>query len=109
MKEDLLSLDKSIGIICFNNEYYDGVNNIFSRFIDQHAIPAERFIKLDDKSRISYLPTGVYLTEFKNCKGLEFSRVYVLGLSLDDISNFNDAKKAFVAVTRAMNSVVIYS
>lgn len=109
LKEDLLRLDKSIGIICFNNEYYDGVNNIFSRFIDQHAIPAERFIKLDDKSRISYLPTGVYLTEFKNCKGLEFSRVYVLGLSLDDISNFNDAKKAFVAVTRAMNSVVIYS
>ena len=46
---------------------------------------------------------------FNDCKGLEFAKVYILGLNLDKTSTFKKAKEAFVAVTRAMNEVSIYS
>lgn len=108
LKEDLKNLDKSIGIICFNKKYFDTTSELLLEFIKTHAISADKFIKLDEKSRISYLPKGIYLTEFKNCKGLEFSKVYILGMSQNSVLNFTNAKKAFVAVTRAMNCVIIY-
>jgi len=43
-----------------------------------------------------------------DCKGLEFSKVYVLNLNLKKIKTFSKAKEAFVAVTRAMNELCIY-
>lgn len=100
---DLRNLDKSIGVICFNQKLVDEAEKIIAKA----NLPEDVFIKLDDRKRITYLPKGVYLMRFEDCKGLEFSKVYVLGLNLDKIDNYTDAKKAFVAVTRAMNEVTV--
>jgi DNA helicase IV len=43
--------------------------------------------------------------DIDNCKGLEFASVYVINLELDKLDNALDAKKAFVAATRAMNNL----
>ena len=100
---DSKDLSKSIGVICFNEkEIQDAESVILDLKLDKNHV-----IKLDSKKKISYIPTGVYLTSFENCKGLEFSKVYVLGLDLKSIKDFKDAKRAFVAVTRAMNEVVL--
>lgn len=44
----------------------------------------------------------------EDCKGLEFSKVYILGLNLNKTKTFADARKYFVSVTRAMNELIIY-
>jgi len=44
----------------------------------------------------------------EDCKGLEFSKVYVLGANPAKIKNFSFARKVFVAVTRAMNELLVY-
>jgi DNA helicase II / ATP-dependent DNA helicase PcrA len=103
MQLDTKNLDKSIGIICFN----DAVKALATNVLNEVKIPADKYIKLDPKKPVRYIPKGVYLMNFDECKGLEFAKVYVLGLNLDDIKDFTEAKKAFVAVTRAMNEVVI--
>ncbi|MDC0449164.1 hypothetical protein OAL67_00990 [bacterium] len=97
-------LDKSIGIICFNNDTYYNVEQI----LDESAVPRQNIIKLDPSKPINYIPRGVYLSKFEDCKGLEFSKVFVLDLDIDKIKNYEFAKKAFVAVTRAMNEVEVY-
>ena len=104
IKPDLKSLDKSIGIICFSPEYYKKAEEVLAG----QKIPKGNLIKLRESERINYLPRAVYLTEFENCKGLEFGKVYVLGLNPDRVKNFVEAKRAFVAVTRAMNELSIY-
>ena len=45
---------------------------------------------------------------FESCKGLEFSKVYVFSKKISSNMTFNEAKKEFVAVTRAMNDLVVY-
>ncbi len=107
LRADLEKLDKSIGIIVFGDELLvDVQNRIDSLGLELHVSP-EKIIKLEDHTRIAYIPKGVYVTKFENCKGLEFSKVYVLGMNLVAVNNFDEAKKAFVAVTRAMNELVI--
>ncbi|HQK41485.1 MAG TPA: hypothetical protein PKV39_00590, partial [bacterium] len=63
---------------------------------------------LNSKQKTTYIPNGVYFMKADDCKGLEFSKVYVLNLNLKKIRTFYKAKEAFVAVTRAMNELYIY-
>lgn len=104
LKGDLTNFDKSIGIICMDDIYYQEVDKILSKL----NIPKDKLVKLKETDRATYLPRAVYFTHFDNCKGLEFGKVYVMGLNPSKIKSFKDAKRAFVAVTRAMNVVSIY-
>lgn len=104
LETDIKKLDKSIGIICLNEKYLKQINKILLA----SSLPKEKIVRLEEKERIRYLPRAVYLTHFDNCKGLEFGKVYVVGLNPTKINTFVDAKKAFVAVTRAMNDLSIY-
>ena len=103
INEDLKDLNKSIGIICYSDELLEDVHKI----MDSKNIPDEVLIKLQKNSKINYLPKAVYITHFDNCKGLEFSKIYILGLNLENVKTFSQAKEAFVAVTRAMNEISI--
>ncbi|MFC1622026.1 UvrD-helicase domain-containing protein [Patescibacteria group bacterium] len=103
--EDLSPLEKSIGVICFDIETFNRAKEVISK----QDFDKTRFIELEEHSRITYIPKGIYLTMFENSKGLEFAKVYVLDLNLDRISNFKQAKEAFVATTRAMNELHVYS
>ena len=100
---DVKRLDKSVGIICINGfleaEARKVLNSVYKK--------SEQIIELSENTKISYTPTGLYLMNVQNCKGLEFSRVYVLGLNLKQIETLEKAKEAFVAVTRAMNELNI--
>lgn len=107
LTEDMKDLDKSVGVICFNDSQFEAVKDITEDVRKQTNNEEEKVMHLEEHTRISYLPKGVYLTKFENCKGLEFSKIYILGMHLDKVSNFTEAKKAFVAVTRAMNEVVV--
>ena len=98
------NLTKSIGIICFESNLFDKMDDLLM----SSKIPADKIIRLDKKKRISYIPAGVYLSDFEDCKGLEFAKVFVLGLDLDKVSGFEQAKKSFVAITRAMDELHVY-
>jgi len=100
---DLKDLNKSIGIIVYNNEIFDQISSIIKENKNENI----NFIILDKNFKIQYEPKAVYLTMLEDCKGLEFFKVYILDLNLDKISTHQDAKKAFVAITRAMNEIVI--
>ena len=103
IKRDIGVLSKSIGIICFDKAYLSEAEKIIS----STKIQQNLFVKLDQTKRINYVPKGVYLMDTDDCKGLEFSKVYILGLNLDKIKSKEVARKAFVAVTRAMNELVV--
>lgn len=103
INDDLKDLNKSIGVICYSEDLVNEAEKI----IKTKKLDKEQFVKLDKTTRINYVPKAVYLTHFDNCKGLEFSKVYVLGLNLSNVDSFAQAKEAFVAVTRAMNEVTI--
>lgn len=105
IKDDIKNLDKSVGIISFNPLIISEIKKILLDL----GVPVEKLKLLQPNERVTYIPQGVYLMEFENCKGLEFAKVYVLDLDLDKISNSTNAKKAFVAVTRAMNELTVYS
>jgi DNA helicase II / ATP-dependent DNA helicase PcrA len=105
LRHDAGELGKSIGIISYNNTYMDEIATL-ARSLD---LPEEEVIVLESNKKIHYIPKGVYVTNFDNCKGLEFSKVIVVGLDLSKVNSFSDAKKAFVAVTRAMNELSLYS
>ncbi len=103
--DDTKELKKSVGVIVFDK-------NLLKRTeeeIRKLNLPDDRFIVLDSKKKITYLPNGVYLVQFEDSKGLEFAKVYVMGLNLDKVHTFPDAKKAFISVTRAMNELSVYS
>ena len=103
--DDTKELKKSVGVIVFDK-------NLLKRTeeeIRKLNLPDDRFIVLDSKKKITYLPNGVYLVQFEDSKGLEFAKVYVMGLNLDKVRTFPDAKKAFISVTRAMNELSVYS
>lgn len=109
IKKDIRELNKSIGIICYNNELLESAKAIINNISNSNnsVLDKNNFIVLESTSKIEYLPKAVYLTHFDNCKGLEFSKVYILGLNLSKVESFEQAKKAFVAVTRAMNEVSV--
>jgi len=106
--EDLKNVDKSIGIIVFETNGLD--LNLIKNNMEIHLKENNdlNIIELDPKEKISYTPKGVYLMKSEDCKGLEFAKVYVLGLNTKKIKNIGEAKKAFVAVTRAMNELNLY-
>ena len=101
--KDLKKVDKSIGIICFG-----GLMESIENIIPSIKGLKNKIIKLKANEKTWYTPKGIYLMSDKDCKGLEFSKVYVLGLNLKKIKNFSDARRAFVSVTRAMNDLYIY-
>lgn len=101
---ELIDLNKSIGIICYDHATYEAT----SMLLDAKKIPEDKVIKLESSIKIRYIPKGVYLMHFEDCKGLEFAKVYVLGLNLEKIKEFRHAREAFVAVTRAMNELHVY-
>lgn len=100
--ENLNKLNKSIGIICYSDEIMSSAENILRKIN-----PALEITVLKENSKIHYTPTGIYLMAVDDCKGLEFAKVYVLGLNLKKVSKLDWARKAFVAVTRAMNDLII--
>lgn len=104
IKGEVKDLNKSIGIIAMNEKMYNSAKDIILRT----GVEQDKFIELDSTSKIKYIPRGIYLMNFEDCKGLEFAKVYILDLNLDKISTFPDARKAFVGVTRAMNEVSVY-
>ncbi|NMB91998.1 AAA family ATPase [candidate division WWE3 bacterium] len=103
IKKDLKEVNKSIGIICFN-DYLDKAQEIL--FSIKEA--KKKIIKLQSNEKTWYTSKGIYLMSEKDCKGLEFSKVYVLGLNLKKIKSFSEAREAFVSATRAMNELYIY-
>jgi len=103
LSQDIKNLKKSVGIICLDRKLFENIDQITKSV----AGDSKKYIKLDSSERIRYLPKAVYLADFNDCKGLEFGKVYVVGLNLEKIDKFNDAKKAFVAVTRAMDELEV--
>jgi len=102
IKGDSKKIDKSIGIICFGDT--EKAEQILSKIKSLK----DKVIKLESTKKITYVPRGVYLMSADDCKGLEFSKVYILGLNLKKIKILPEARKAFVAVTRAMNELFVY-
>lgn len=100
---DLTNLNKSIGVIVYDEGLYEQIDTALSGILSNN----DHFIKLEGDKQIRYIPKGIYLTKFEDVKGLEFSKVYIIGLNLTTIASFKDAKSAFVAVTRAMNEAII--
>ena len=104
LSDDIKELNKSIGVICFNRADFDKLSaDLESKY---RSTLKEKLVILNPKDRIFYTPKGVYLTMFENCKGLEFAKVYVLGMSPTP-KDLHEAKMNYVAVTRAMNELVI--
>jgi DNA helicase II / ATP-dependent DNA helicase PcrA len=103
IKHDLIEIDKSVGVICMTPDLTD----MSAQILESLHIPSEKYIRLEPKTAIQYIPKGVYLMEMADCKGLEFAKVYILGLNLSTIATFPTARAAFVAVTRAMNELVV--
>ncbi|MFZ2663938.1 MAG: UvrD-helicase domain-containing protein [Patescibacteria group bacterium] len=103
IKKDLKKTDKSVGIICFRDSIDKTEEVLFNI-----KGAKKKIIRLKPNEKTWYTPKGIYLMSDRDCKGLEFSKVYVLGLNFKEIKNFSDARKAFVSVTRAMNSLFIY-
>ncbi len=102
VSQDLKKIDKSLGIICYSENDLQKVEEIIKKIN-----PKQEITKLSENSKIHYTPTGVYLMKVDDCKGLEFAKVYVLGLNPGRIKDAEEARKAFVAVTRAMNELAI--
>lgn len=98
-------LDKSIGIICYQQEDF----NILKDYLETHLRSKlnEHLVILNPKDRIFYTPKGIYLTMFENCKGLEFAKVYILGMN-KKAKDLHEAKMNYVSATRAMNELVVY-
>ena len=105
IKEDYSNLTKSVGFI-FNNKILK--DEVISTLKEEISDP-EKLLILDEFKKGVYTPRGIYALDFENCKGLEFNKVYLFGFDLDKVENYEEAKKAFVGVTRAMNELVIIS
>jgi len=104
LKQDLKDLKKSIGIICYDKNHL----NLMSKVLEDLPIDKDRKVVLAGNKRIDYKPRNIYLTELENCKGLEFAKVYIVGKNPLKNRNFEEAKKSFVGVTRAMDKLSLY-
>lgn len=98
-------IEKSVGIICFNKNHFESIKEWLENNLSKSL--KEKLVILNPKDRIFYTPSGIYLTMFENCKGLEFAKVYVLGMSKTP-KDFPEAKMNYIAVTRAMNELVVF-
>jgi len=103
LKEDYKNLEKSIGLIFYN---YDKKNEVV-KIAEEEVSDASKLITLAELKKGFYSPRGVYIVDFNDCKGLEFNKVYLFGFETRNIKDFEEAKKAFVGITRAMNELVI--
>lgn len=104
IKKDVKNINKSIGIICYNEYLFNSLKASLKKTIKKE----DTLVILDKTTKISYSPKSVYLMDAVNSKGLEFSKVYILGMDPNRIGNFEEARKCFVMATRAMNELVIY-
>lgn len=104
LKSDAAKTDKSIGVICYDTALLPDLSKAIKKIVKDK----DRLIFLESSTRASYTPKGIYISNSINSKGLEFSKVYVLGLDLETIKSAEEARKAFVVTTRAMNELVIY-
>ncbi len=102
--EDYQNLTKSVGVIFYNFEHASD----FILKIREICTDTEKFSILSEQDKTIYAPRVIYATDFNHCKGLEFSKVYLFGFEKQD-RNFEEAKKYFVATTRAMNELVIFN
>lgn len=106
--KEVKKVDKSIGVIIFEGS---GLNfEELKSSLSEIEIDGGKgnITYLEPSKKINYTPKGVYLMKSDDCKGLEFSKVYILGLNVNKIKNFSGARKAFVAVTRAMNELSVF-
>ncbi len=104
IETDAKDLNKSIGVISLDDELFEEATKITEGL----GLDNEQVLRLDSTTRIRYIPKGIYLMRSEDCKGLEFAKVYILDLNLDKVKNIDTARKAFVAVTRAMNELHVY-
>lgn len=102
---DYENLSKSIGVVFYNSELKEKIIEILKEEIKD----PEKLILLEEVKKGFYTPRGIYGVDFDNCKGLEFNKVYLFGFDLNNIPDFENAKKAFVGVTRAMNELTIFN
>ena len=105
ISQDYKDLSKSIGVIFNNSSDKEKILEI----LKEEITDPEKLIVLDTYKKGFYSPRGVFAVDFENCKGLEFNKVYLFGFDLEKIENYEQAKKAFVGVTRAMNELTIFS
>lgn len=103
IKDEIVNIKKSIGIICFDKKLIDEVHEI----LHELKIYESKIIRLEKTKKVQYVPQRVYYMTTEDCKGLEFAKVYVLGLNTEKICDYSTAKKAFVTVTRAMNELTV--
>lgn len=107
LNKDLLNLEKSIGVICFDDSEIENLaQDIQTKYVSEN-LSTDKIIVLNERERVFFAPKGLYITSFKNCKGLEFAKVYVLGMHRKP-KDFLEAKKNYVACTRAMNELFVY-
>ncbi len=104
IETDAKEFGKSIGIITYDQESFEEMKKIMKKL----DIEAERKMILDSDKRIDYKPKAIYLTKFENCKGLEFGKVYIVNRNPLKNGSYEEAKKSFVGVTRAMDKLNIY-
>jgi len=102
ISQELKKQDKSLGIICYSEKEMKAAEEIIKKIN-----PKQEITILSENSKIQYTPAGLYLMKVDDCKGLEFAKVYVLGLSVKKLKNVKEARLAFVAATRAMNELTI--
>jgi DNA helicase-2/ATP-dependent DNA helicase PcrA len=102
VSHDLKKQDKSLGIICYSEKEMKVAEEIIKR-----VSPKQEITILSENSKIQYTPAGLYLMKVDDCKGLEFAKVYVLGLNIKKLKDIKEARLAFVAATRAMNELTI--
>ncbi len=104
LEKDAEEYGKSIGIITFDENTFGNIRAL----IEQLPIEEERKIVLERDTKVEYKPKGIYLTKFETCKGLEFGKVYLVNKNPVINTSFDEAKKSFVGVTRAMDDLAIY-
>lgn len=104
LKGDIKSLKKSIGVICYSDKEFSEAKKLLKKI----PLEEDRKTVLDSDKKIDYKPKSIYLTKFADSKGLEFAKVYILGKNPLDNKDFTEAKKSFIAVTRAMDKLSAY-
>ncbi|MBP8960634.1 hypothetical protein KBG31_00195 [Patescibacteria group bacterium] len=104
LQQDAQEFKKSIGIITYDQNSFNTMQEILNKL----DIEEERKMILDSDKRIDYKPRAIYLTKFENCKGLEFGKVYIVNKNPLENNSYEEAKKSFVGVTRAMDKISIY-
>jgi DNA helicase-2/ATP-dependent DNA helicase PcrA len=105
IKDDFSDLKKSVGVVFYNFEEYEKYLSVLQQMADN----PEKLIILSESKKAVYSPRVVYATDFSNCKGLEFNKVYLFGFNSNKLKDFVEAKKFFVGATRAMNELVIFN